>query len=196
MADSVFFLGATAFLGAAAFFGAAFLAAGFAVVLVTRPDLVCPSTVGFSLTAGALEKLMSHEICESLMMASTHRRGFLSLRLGGSFRLGSSFLGSDSCCLLRGGSFLGCGCLGYGRLLRCSRLLRSSRLRRLGLRFGELHGSGGALGLCKFTCLDAGLESAVEQRIKGRGRGNVEGVVGEDIFLDCLTAASLAILEL
>ena len=129
-------------------------------------------------------------------MASTHRRGSLGLRLGGSFRLSSGFLRSDSCGLFGSGHFLGHSCLGHGRLLRCSRLLGSGRLRRLGLRLGKLHGSGGAFGLCKFTCLDAGLESAVEQRIKCRTRGNVEGVVGEDVFLDCLTAASLAILEL
>jgi hypothetical protein len=49
---------ASAFLGvdflvAVDFFGAAFLVAGSALVLVTRPDLVWLSTVGLSTTAGA-----------------------------------------------------------------------------------------------------------------------------------------------
>lgn len=51
---------AAAFFGVAffvtVFFGAAFFAAGFAVVFVTRPDLVLLSTVGFSTTAGACEE--------------------------------------------------------------------------------------------------------------------------------------------
>lgn len=52
------FFGVAAFLGvaffAAAFLGAAFLVmAAFAGVLVTRPDLVLPSTLGSSMTAGA-----------------------------------------------------------------------------------------------------------------------------------------------
>lgn len=53
---------ASVFLGVADFFsvvaaffrGALFLAAGLAVVLVTRPDLVLLTTLGWSTTAGAL----------------------------------------------------------------------------------------------------------------------------------------------
>jgi hypothetical protein len=48
------FLGAAFSFFAAGFFGAAaFFTAGFAAVLVTRPDLVLLRTVGFSTTAGA-----------------------------------------------------------------------------------------------------------------------------------------------
>jgi hypothetical protein len=51
-----------AYADAAAFFGVAFflgvaLAAGFGVVLVTRPDLVLLRTAGFSAAAGAWREL-------------------------------------------------------------------------------------------------------------------------------------------
>lgn len=51
---SAFFFGVADFF-AAVFLGAAFFAgaAGFATLLVTRPDLVLPSTFGTSTTAGA-----------------------------------------------------------------------------------------------------------------------------------------------
>ena len=53
-AVSAFFFGVADFF-AAVFLGAAFFAgaAGFATLLVTRPDLVLPSTFGTSTTAGA-----------------------------------------------------------------------------------------------------------------------------------------------
>lgn len=55
MEASAFFLGVAAFLGVVVFFVVAFLAgaAGLAGPLVTRPDLVLPSTFSTSTTAGA-----------------------------------------------------------------------------------------------------------------------------------------------
>ena len=96
-AAAAFFFGVAAFFEAAAFLGPVDFfatATGLAVVLVTRPDLVLPRTLGTSTTAGA---------CEPRQVSTKVRRdGSLTeagaLRLVAVFALGFatafSFLGA------------------------------------------------------------------------------------------------------
>jgi len=161
------------FLGAAAFLGAAFLAAGLAGPLVTRPDLVLPRTVSFGATAGA-------EAGVFLVVVAFF---WCSSLLGGGSLLGCSSLG---------GSLLGRRLLGGrgGRWLLWCRLGGGSTL------LGDLDWTRWALGLREIARLDTGFQAAVEHRVKDLGRGGAELVVGLDVFLDGLAAASIAILEL
>lgn len=113
---------AAAFLGVAFFFGAAFLAAGFAVVLVTRPDLVLPITLGWSTTAGA---------CVHSQHTGSRQRGRTegTYSSGGLARLRRVGLGLRGR-LLGGGGLLGRWLRGRGLL---SRSLLGGRLGSGGL---------------------------------------------------------------
>jgi hypothetical protein len=130
----------------------------------------------------------------------------LSSSLGGSLlgsSLGSSLLVAGSLSSLLGSSLLGGGFGGLGSL--SSGL--SSRLRgRLGrglsrgldtrLLLSELHGARGTLRLREVALLHTSLDGLVELGIKGRLGGDVDLVVALNIFLQRLTAASVALFEI
>lgn len=106
----------------AAFFfvAAAFLAVGLADDLVTLPDLVLPSTLGTSTTAGAYHMLVTLTRKKKEDKRETHGRSGLAL-LGG-VGLGLGDLGGGSLLCGRGGGLLRLLLLLVGLVGLCSGL--------------------------------------------------------------------------
>lgn len=183
MALADFFFGVAAFLGAA-FLGAAFFAAGFAVVFVTRPDLVLPRTAGFSTTAGAAAAGVLRGL---LAFAFGLAAGFLGAALVGAAFLGAAGLAAG------GAAFFGAAfympSLRYWNHRTIVSTYLCGGLSSFWFLLRELHGSRWTLGLCEVAALDASLERPVELRVEDVAGGSSDLVVGLNIFLDGLTAA-------
>ena len=151
------------------------------MVLVTRPDLVLPSTAGLSTTAGAwsmLDASRMRELRETYILSSSSLLWFGSslLWFGSSLWLCNLWLGLRLLllwCLWLGGSLGLCGLSSGGLLCGCgllhSRLLVGGLLLGLGL-WGSLRSSWLWLLLCELGSSGASCERS-DQVMKAGSRG-------------------------